>query len=173
MKMQTDVPAELTHLSEGRVEDSIRHSFLRPSNPVVILRPITFSFCRCGGVSSQIHFSSAHLCRLCRLSTHQRSTVIMLSTTRTLRFSAQRVFARSLVSTSGPIPVDVEHYVSGWAIEDIGDYTKPGFFNVHTYNKISPKVSNSFCYFSLGIELLNLLTCPNFHQSLGSWCIST
>jgi hypothetical protein len=47
-------------------------------------------------------------------------------------------FARSL--TGGPIPINVEHYTSGWNIEDIKDFTKSGKYNVQTYNKISPTV---------------------------------
>jgi D-3-phosphoglycerate dehydrogenase len=38
-----------------------------------------------------------------------------------------------------PIPVDLEHYTSGWNIADIDEFTKQGYYSVHTYNKISPK----------------------------------
>lgn len=44
-------------------------------------------------------------------------------------------------SNAGPLPVDVDHYTSGWNIEDIGDFTKPGKYNIQTYNKISDVVS--------------------------------
>ena len=44
----------------------------------------------------------------------------------------------------GPLPVDVEHYTSGWCIDDISDFTKPGKYNVMTYNKISPEVRSSY-----------------------------
>lgn len=60
----------------------------------------------------------------------------MLSRSATVRASAQRVFARC-VSTSSPIPVNVDHYVSGWNIDDIADFIKPGSYNIQTYNKIS------------------------------------
>ena len=40
-----------------------------------------------------------------------------------------------------PLPVDVDHYTSGWNIEDIDEFTQPGKFNIRTYNKISPVVS--------------------------------
>lgn len=66
----------------------------------------------------------------------QTSTVVR----RTLQ---QRLALRCLTSTTGPIPVDVDHFVSGWNIGDIGDFTKPGYYNVQTYNKISEKVSMS------------------------------
>jgi D-3-phosphoglycerate dehydrogenase len=43
------------------------------------------------------------------------------------------------VLKDGPMPVDVEHYTSGWNIADIKDFTKPGKYSVQTYNKISQK----------------------------------
>lgn len=47
---------------------------------------------------------------------------------------------RACTRWASAIPsVDVDHFSSGWNIEDIKNYTKPGFFNVHTYNKISEK----------------------------------
>jgi hypothetical protein len=64
---------------------------------------------------------------------------------RTLRTSAApRIWARALTGNVGPIPVDVDHYVSGWNIGDIKDFTKPGFYNVQTYNKISEKVRDIY-----------------------------
>ena len=36
--------------------------------------------------------------------------------------------------------IDYEHFTSGWNIEDISDFTKPGKYCVQTFNKISPKV---------------------------------
>jgi hypothetical protein len=60
----------------------------------------------------------------------------ILSTTPSARIG--RASLRFL--TGGPIPVDVDHYTSGWNIEDIKDFTKSGKFNVQTYNKISPTV---------------------------------
>jgi phosphoglycerate dehydrogenase-like enzyme len=46
----------------------------------------------------------------------------------------------------------VDHYVSGWNIEDIKEFTKPGRYNVRTFNKISPKVSESRNLFCVGIN---------------------
>lgn len=43
-----------------------------------------------------------------------------------------------------PIPVDLEHYTSGWNIEDIDDFTKSGKYTVRTFNKISPKGLDRF-----------------------------
>jgi len=39
----------------------------------------------------------------------------------------------------GPIPIDLEHYTSGWNITDLDDFTQPGKYAVQTFNKISPK----------------------------------
>ncbi len=40
-----------------------------------------------------------------------------------------------------PVPVDVDHYTSGWNIEDIADFKQPSKYHIQTFNKISPKVS--------------------------------
>lgn len=66
-------------------------------------------------------------------------------------FAAFRLFSSSsssddgstteemIIERDGPnLPVDVEHYTSGWNVDDIKDYTAPGKYVVHTYNKISP-----------------------------------
>jgi D-3-phosphoglycerate dehydrogenase len=49
--------------------------------------------------------------------------------------------ARFLTGTS--IPIDVDHYTSGWesskGIKDITDFTKAGKYQIQTFNKISPK----------------------------------
>jgi len=47
--------------------------------------------------------------------------------------------------TGSPLPVDVDHYVSGWNIDDIAEFTNDGFYNVQTYNKISEQVSFIAC----------------------------
>jgi len=40
----------------------------------------------------------------------------------------------------GPIPIDLEHYTSGWNIADLDDFTVPGGkYAIQTFNKISPK----------------------------------
>lgn len=41
-------------------------------------------------------------------------------------------------SAPSPLPVDIEHYTSGWNIEDISDFTKQGQYTIQTFNKISP-----------------------------------
>jgi D-3-phosphoglycerate dehydrogenase / 2-oxoglutarate reductase len=53
--------------------------------------------------------------------------------------------SRFMMSTSGggsewegPIPLDVEHYTSGWNLTDVEDFIKPGKYSVQTFNKISP-----------------------------------
>jgi D-3-phosphoglycerate dehydrogenase / 2-oxoglutarate reductase len=37
------------------------------------------------------------------------------------------------------LPVDLEHYTSGWNIDDIGDFTRKGQYAIQTFNKISPQ----------------------------------
>jgi D-3-phosphoglycerate dehydrogenase / 2-oxoglutarate reductase len=44
----------------------------------------------------------------------------------------------STATTQSPLPVDIEHYTSGWNIEDISDFTKHGTYSIQTFNKISP-----------------------------------
>lgn len=67
----------------------------------------------------------------------------MLSRSITARATAQRMVVRCL--TGSPLPVDVDNYVSGWNIDDIAEFTKDGFYNVQTYNKISEQVSFIAC----------------------------
>ena len=67
----------------------------------------------------------------------------MLSRSITARATAQRMVVRCL--TGSPLPVDVDHYVSGWNIDDIAEFTNDGFYNVQTYNKISEQVSFIAC----------------------------
>ena len=63
----------------------------------------------------------------------------MLSRSLLTRANVNRVFIRGASSIPA---VDVEHFTSGWNIDDIENYAKPGFYNVHTFNKISEKVRN-------------------------------
>lgn len=67
-------------------------------------------------------------------------------------------FARSL--TGGPIPINVEHYTSGWNIDDIKDFTKSGKYHVQTYNKISPTVRILFQLHLSCRVLLNVASDP-------------
>lgn len=55
-----------------------------------------------------------------------------------------RVSSRTLVTgietRDGPnLPVDVEHYTSGWNVADIKDFTHLGKYAIHTFNSISAK----------------------------------
>ena len=52
--------------------------------------------------------------------------------------------------------VDVDHYASGWTIDDMNQYM-PGKFNIKTFNKISPVVS-TFNY----IYLWKIICCYIF-----------
>ena len=42
--------------------------------------------------------------------------------------------------TGGAANISVDHYSSGWKIDDIADFTKEGKFHIKTYNKISEQV---------------------------------
>ena len=44
---------------------------------------------------------------------------------------------------SGPA-LDYDHFAHGWAVGDIGDFTRPGKYHMQTFNKISPKVSENY-----------------------------
>lgn len=45
---------------------------------------------------------------------------------------------------SSGIDIDVDHYSSGWNIDDIGEFTaKTGKYQIKTFNKISEKVRYS------------------------------
>ena len=57
---------------------------------------------------------------------------------RVIRQAAITHQVRNLTGTT--IPVEVDHYISGWNIEDINDFTKHGKYHVQTFNKISEKV---------------------------------
>jgi hypothetical protein len=63
-------------------------------------------------------------------------------------FLARHAALRSKVSPSskglrylsGPL-LDYDHYISGWNVEDISDFTQTGKYTVQTFNKISPQAS--------------------------------
>lgn len=65
-------------------------------------------------------------------------TTLLLSRAAARGFPSRFASLRCL--STGPIPADVDHYVSGWTIQDIDEFTRPGRFNVRTFNNISPKV---------------------------------
>lgn len=70
----------------------------------------------------------------------EKMTILFLTRTAT-RTGARIVSTQRFLSTMTEAgPIDLEHYTSGWNIEDIGDFTKPGKYNIETYNKISPVV---------------------------------
>ena len=41
----------------------------------------------------------------------------------------------------------MDHYTSGWSIEDLSEFTKQGKYSVQTYNAISTKVRSFFSVF--------------------------
>jgi hypothetical protein len=51
-----------------------------------------------------------------------------------------KVSSSGLRYFAGPL-VDYDHYISGWNVEDISDFTQPGKYSVQTFNKISPQAS--------------------------------
>ena len=63
------------------------------------------------------------------------------------RTAASTVFKQAQQArylASGTIPIDVDHYTSGWdqsSIKDIGEFSKAGKYQIQTFNKISEKVS--------------------------------
>jgi D-3-phosphoglycerate dehydrogenase len=88
-----------------------------------------------------------------RLSSHnirpfEDSTMTMMHSfarVATLRRTGSTFSARFLsTKLDGPMPVDVEHYTSGWNISDIKDFTKPGKYSIQTFNKISQKGLSRF-----------------------------
>jgi len=76
----------------------------------------------------------------------------MLSRSSLIRTQVHQTFFRSVTGRAGPVPVDVDHFVSGWSITDIENFAQPGSFNVQTYNKISQKGLSRFPEQSYNIE---------------------
>lgn len=72
------------------------------------------------------------LCALARTTTTRRSGVSVYALAAVRSYSGSR-------SVWSPLPVDIEHYTSGWNIEDIEEFTQKGHYAVQTFNKISPK----------------------------------
>jgi hypothetical protein len=63
-----------------------------------------------------------------------RSGSAVLSTMAVRAFSGTVVLGKA----HGPnLPVDVDHYTSGWNVDDIKDFTSTGKYSVQTFNKIS------------------------------------
>jgi len=59
-----------------------------------------------------------------------------------VRRAASRHLLQVRPLTGTTIPIDVDHYSSGWNIEDIGEFTRAGKYQIQTFNKISDKVCN-------------------------------
>jgi hypothetical protein len=55
-----------------------------------------------------------------------------------VRRAAGKTFAQQARLSSTKI--DVDHYSSGWNIQDIGEFTQTGKWQIQTFNKISEKV---------------------------------
>ena len=54
--------------------------------------------------------------------------------------SSSRIVGAARHLTGGSANISVDHYSSGWKIDDIADFTKEGKFHIKTYNKISEEV---------------------------------
>jgi hypothetical protein len=50
---------------------------------------------------------------------------------------------------SSTIPIDDDHYSSGWNIQDIDEFTQTGKYQIQTYNKISEKVRRKLTMFRI------------------------
>jgi hypothetical protein len=70
---------------------------------------------------------------------------ILARRSRVLRASNLRYY-------TGPT-VDYDHFTSGWNIDDIKDFTKPGKYVTQTFNKISPQVRAVLCRAVLCLEI--------------------
>ena len=76
---------------------------------------------------------------LLHTATSLRNSLLVTTTRRTAAAAAFAVRDfRTTATTASPLPVDIEHYTSGWNIEDINDFTKHGTYSIQTFNKISP-----------------------------------
>jgi len=54
--------------------------------------------------------------------------------------NSSRIVGAARHLTGGAANISVDHYSSGWKIDDIADFTKEGKFHIKTYNKISEQV---------------------------------
>jgi len=80
-------------------------------------------------------------------------------TTFALRRTANRALLQVRPLTGTIIPIDVDHYSSGWNIKDIGEFTKPGKYQIQTFNKISDKVSRNAKMLLHGLAWCLVLQC--------------
>jgi len=58
--------------------------------------------------------------------------------------NSSRIVGAARHLTGGASNISVDHYSSGWKIDDIADFTKEGKFHIKTYNKISEQVRMPF-----------------------------
>lgn len=73
------------------------------------------------------------------------SSTTAVAAARRAKASASRSIATATSPASdGGSTVDVDHYVSGWNIGDIQEFTKSGKYQVQTFNKISEKGLTTF-----------------------------
>lgn len=61
------------------------------------------------------------------------------ATSAVLRRAANRTLLQVRPLTGTTIPIDVDHYSSGWNIADLSEFTRPGKYQIQTFNKISDK----------------------------------
>jgi len=69
-----------------------------------------------------------------------------------VRRAASRTFTQQVRPLSTSIPVDVDHYTSGWNTEELAEHTKSGKYQIQTFNKISEKVRSTFNQFPLHLQ---------------------
>mmetsp|Transcript_38795 Transcript_38795/g.116635 ORF Transcript_38795/g.116635 Transcript_38795/m.116635 type:complete len:94 (-) Transcript_38795:1753-2034(-) len=74
------------------------------------------------------------------------SAVAVAASLSARRAVAAAASAARHLSSGGETPsVDYEHYASGWNIGDLAEFTKPGKYQIQTFNKISEKVRSWYC----------------------------
>jgi hypothetical protein len=73
------------------------------------------------------------------------SSIASFAIRRTAAFSKQQQAQHARYLTGTSIPIDIDHYTSGWDqsnIKDISEFSKAGKYQIQTFNKISEKVNN-------------------------------
>jgi D-isomer specific 2-hydroxyacid dehydrogenase, catalytic domain/D-isomer specific 2-hydroxyacid dehydrogenase, NAD binding domain len=63
---------------------------------------------------------------------------VRIASTRRISGSTCTLWRSYTATTQVGYPIDLDHYTSGWNIDDIGDFTRKGQYAVQTFNKISP-----------------------------------
>jgi len=70
------------------------------------------------------------------------SSIASFAIRRTAAFSKQQQAQHARYLTGTSIPIDIDHYTSGWDqsnIKDISEFSKAGKYQIQTFNKISEK----------------------------------